>query len=1035
MRNSFGCIMFDKEKMFTALFNSIEEPVLICELVWRDNELPLEVIIHDVNPAYEKLSELKMDKAMGRSVKEVLVEDEIWRDKSAEAVRKQKPLHFQRYYENMNRWYNVQVNPLGGDCFVTVFVDITEFKLIEEKEEIFKTLMDNNPSLVFIKDEEGKYEYLNKSYEKQFIHNEDWYGKTDYDFWPKKSADLFRINDVEVLENNRVHQFMEDSTDKNGNRYCWLNYKFPMIDSHGNKFLGGMGIDATDYVKAEEELQKTRDNYKHLIQYAPTGIYEIDFKGPRFKKVNDVMCQILGYSKEELIEMNPMELMSDESQKLFQDRIHRASKGEKITDSVDFKLITKDGREIWTELNSKFSYKDGKLEGAFVVAHDITKRKKAEEELKNSEERFRAFVEASSDVVYRMNPDWSEMQQLHGVKFIKDTNSPTDTWMEKYIYTDDQSHVQEAINSSIDNKSIFDYEHRVLQVDGTLGWTHSRAVPILDKNGEILEWFGTAKNITLRKVMEEKLLQNQAEIQTLFENIPAGMVLFDAQPPYTVLVHNKYYQELFAEPYRSQGMEGLNIYEYAPQVDAEGVVEVFNEVIQTKKAVEYHDFPYKSNYPHQSWFDWYMLPVMVGGNVISLVSMSVDVTARHNMEEALQESYERFDLAQKVSNVGTFEWNIQTGINTWTPELEAMYGLQEGAFPKTQEAWEELLYLEDKQEALDAVDVALDTGKPIETEFRVIWPDKSMHWLLGRWQAIKDKNGNLLKLVGVNVDITERKKAEENLQKLLNNEKDLTQKLYTTNVELEKVNVELINQQNVQRNLINRLEISNRELEQFAYVASHDLQEPLRMVISFTQLLEKKYKDMLDEDADDYIGFIVEGSHRMKDLIDDLLAFSRFNTEKVDFKLTDLNQVLDDVLFGLKSTIKEEDVHIVRDSLPMVYCDSSQIGQVFQNLLSNSIKFHQTAPRIHISAEENDMEWMLGVSDEGIGIHPDHHKQIFDVFKRLHTRQEYAGTGIGLSICKRIVERHNGRIWIESKLGKGASFYFTIPKTKLLTDF
>ncbi|UTB32348.1 MAG: ATP-binding protein [Methanobacterium sp. ERen5] len=217
-------------------------------------------------------------------------------------------------------------------------------------------------------------------------------------------------------------------------------------------------------------------------------------------------------------------------------------------------------------------------------------------------------------------------------------------------------------------------------------------------------------------------------------------------------------------------------------------------------------------------------------------------------------------------------------------------------------------------------------------------------------------------------------------------------------------------------------------MEQFAYVASHDLQEPLRMVTSFTQLLAMKYKNKLDSDADDYIDFIVEGSHRMKDLIDDLLVYSRLNTVKTEYQFSDLDQLLDKVLLGMKNTIVEKHVQIIHDKLPTVRCDSSQLGQVFQNLISNSIKFHETTPKIHISAEETDEEWILGVSDEGIGIGPEHQKQIFDVFKRLHTRKKYPGTGIGLSICKRVVERHNGKIWVESELGKGSSFYFTLPK-------
>jgi len=229
--------------------------------------------------------------------------------------------------------------------------------------------------------------------------------------------------------------------------------------------------------------------------------------------------------------------------------------------------------------------------------------------------------------------------------------------------------------------------------------------------------------------------------------------------------------------------------------------------------------------------------------------------------------------------------------------------------------------------------------------------------------------------------------------------------------------------------IASKLKISNKELEQFAYVASHDLQEPLRMVTSFTQLLERRYKDKLDVDADEYIGFIVEGSKRMKYLIDDLLEFSRLNTQNREFESVLLKITLEDVLRNLNATIKENNAKISHDPLPTIRGDRSQINQLLQNLIANAIKFHgDEPPKVHISAEESGNEWIISVNDKGIGIDPDHQEQIFRIFKRLHTREEYAGTGIGLAICKRIIDKHNGKIWVESELGKGSTFYFTIPK-------
>jgi light-regulated signal transduction histidine kinase (bacteriophytochrome) len=242
-------------------------------------------------------------------------------------------------------------------------------------------------------------------------------------------------------------------------------------------------------------------------------------------------------------------------------------------------------------------------------------------------------------------------------------------------------------------------------------------------------------------------------------------------------------------------------------------------------------------------------------------------------------------------------------------------------------------------------------------------------------------------------DITDRKKAEDALQE------------YAAN-----------------------LKQSNEDLERFAYVASHDLREPLRMVTSFSQLLEKNYKGRLDADADEFIGYIVEGGRKMDALVNDLLEFSRITSRGKPFEPTDMNAVLSEVLKSLSVTIRENNVEIEAGMLPIVWVDRSQMALVFQNLVANAIKFREAlAPVVAIDATRVRNEWVLSVRDNGIGIDPEYHEKIFELFQRLHSRDEYPGTGIGLAICKRIVERHGGRIWVESQPGEGSTFFFTIP--------
>jgi PAS domain S-box-containing protein len=307
-----------------------------------------------------------------------------------------------------------------------------------------------------------------------------------------------------------------------------------------------------------------------------------------------------------------------------------------------------------------------------------------------------------------------------------------------------------------------------------------------------------------------------------------------------------------------------------------------------------------------------------------------------------------------------------------------------------------------------------------------------------RKQMEKLVNQSTDKLVNINkklnIEIDDCEKAEiklENINKILNVEIDDYEKAEIKLENINKIlNVEIDDYEKAEiklENLIDELKISNIELEQFAYISSHDLKEPLRMITSFLQLLQKKYADTLDDDANEFINFAVDGAKRLDLLINDLLEFSRIGSQERELNYLNSEKILELVLINLKPLIQNNNVKITHDPLPSIYANDQQIVQLFQNLISNAIKYRsEENPEIHISSNKLDNEYVFSVKDNGIGIDKKHLEQIFTIFQRLHTQGKYAGTGIGLAISEKIVQQHHGKIWAESELGKGTTFYFTL---------
>jgi PAS domain S-box-containing protein len=398
---------------------------------------------------------------------------------------------------------------------------------------------------------------------------------------------------------------------------------------------------------------------------------------------------------------------------------------------------------------------------------------------------------------------------------------------------------------------------------------------------------------------------------------------------------------------------------------------------------------------------------MTAKDPVSLGIATLGATARalQQSEEALLLSEERLRLAQQAARVGSFEWNIQTGVAVWTPELEAMYGLGPGEFGRTRQSWEQLVHPADRAQAVAAVERALAGAEPEEAEWRVIWPDGSVHWLLGRFRMLRDAAGRPHRMLGVNLDISDRKQNEVALKEL--------------NSKLEH----LVRERTLQ------LSIAQRELEAFTYSVAHSLRAPLRGMNGFAKILLEEYSTGLGEEALDCLHRIQGNAVLMGQLIDGLLALARVARGSLEPETVDLSSVARAAAAEQAAQEPQRAVQcLVREGL-RARIDRTLARMLFHSLLGNAWKFTSKAehPRVEVGCTQLRGELVYFVRDNGVGFNMAYADKLFVPFQRLHGPRDFPGVGIGLAACQQIVTRHGGRMWAEGKEGEGAAFFFTLP--------
>jgi PAS domain S-box-containing protein len=356
---------------------------------------------------------------------------------------------------------------------------------------------------------------------------------------------------------------------------------------------------------------------------------------------------------------------------------------------------------------------------------------------------------------------------------------------------------------------------------------------------------------------------------------------------------------------------------------------------------------------------------------------------KRNEETALVRK--RLEMSQSAGHVGTFDWDLQTGVILWTKELEQLFGLPPGGFEGNFSGWAKWVHAEDLPRIEQDIADVVQRNRPFHVEYRIIHPDGSLHWIEAKGSVEYDGQGKPLRFVGVNLDITERKQLEI------------------------------------------RLERSNAELAEYAAVASHDLQAPLRTISSYLGVLEARYSELFDEKARKYFSYITSSTTLMGRLIRGILEYSQAGGQDAPLDTVDCNQVVREALNNLEESIRMRGAQISVGPLPMVRANHVNLTRLFQNLIGNAIKFCAGGPCVSVTARRSEHEWTFAVSDNGPGIEKEFSERIFKLFQRLTSEAQVPGSGIGLATCKKIVERHGGRIWVESVVGDGSTFYFTIP--------
>ena len=755
-------------------------------------------------------------------------------------------------------------------------------------------------------------------------------------------------------------------------------------------------------LQADEALRESERRIRELTDALPEVVYETDATGA-FSFVSASCLQMFGYTKEEFeAGLTAFDVLvpddRDRGRKAFLQRMDATELG-----WIEYTGLRKDGSTLPVSVSAMPIHDDGAVIGTRGIVADNTQRKRSEERLRKSERRIREITDALPVVVYETDAT-GRMTFVNATAFelFGYTKQELEAGMSIFqlIAPADLKRARATFRRRMRGEDVGALEHTGLRKDGSTYPISIRSVP-MKQDAAVVGQRGIIIDITERKTTELVLHEVQEELRqhaTMFNAAHDAIMTLD--PEGTITYWNRGAERLYG--WTKQEAEGQNANALLrtwfpesrealwPKLMRSGLWE--GELIHvTRDGVRVT--------VASSW----TLMKDEAGNASAILEISSDVTERKKAESALAES----EATLRITFATMADGIVIAGLD------EEIIDCNEAILRLTQRSRDDIIgkpfgdllphefrsLIPDARKLLigaifDRTVVSSGKKETVRTDSQLLRKNGDRVDIEANISLIEDASGQPAAFLTVARDVTERKRMESKLNRTLAD-----------------------------------LQRSNAELEQFAYVTSHDLQEPLRMITSYIQLICEDYKGRLDADADQYIAFAVEGAKRMHTLINDLLAYSRVGTRGEPFMPTSMNGVLSAAIANLEVAIEESHAVVTQDQLPTVLGDESQLIQLFQNLLGNAIKFRSDAiPKIHVGVEETKDDWVFSVRDNGIGIDMKYAERIFSVFQRLHTREDYPGTGIGLAIVRKIVERHGGRIWVESEPANGSTFCFTLPR-------